>query len=126
MKKRTVFTKLKSKLETAYPQYEYVIRENALLMYNKDANTLIEALSVPILRYNKLNDKMTLAFPRILTSGKIASSEVKEYIAPSIDTYSLDYYNLDETHLDEIVENLFTGFIQKQVEKYEKMKKDFE
>ena len=37
-----------------------------------------------------------------------------------------NYYNVNENHIDYIVENLFSEVIQKQVTKYESMKKDFE
>ena len=126
MKKEDVFAKLKYKLGVAYPQYEYVIRDNSLVMHNKSPNTFIEALSVPILRYDENCDKMVLKFPQIIYEHEKQSSNVKEYVAPTIDTYSIDYYNLCDEHIDFIVEHLFTGIIQKQFEKYEKMKKDFE
>lgn len=95
-------------------------------MNNKSANTFIEALSVPILRYNKETDKMVLSFPKIISPGKNTSFPGKEYIVPTIDTYNLDYYNVSENHIDYIVENLLSGVIQKEVTKYESMKKDFE
>lgn len=117
---------MKYRLEDSYPQYTFIIKENALVMNNKTAGTFMEALSVPILRYNKETDKMVLYFPKIISSGKNTSSPGKEYISPSIDTYTLDYYNVSENHIDYIVENLLSGVIQKEVTKYESMKKDFE
>ena len=86
----------------------------------------MEALSVPILRYNKETDKMILSFPKIVSPGKNTSSHGKEYITQTIDTYTLDYYNVSENHIDYIVENLLSGVIQQEVTKYESMKKDFE
>ena len=86
----------------------------------------LEALSVPILRYREETDKMILSFPKIISPGKNTSSPGKEYISTFIDTYNLDYYNVSENHIDYIVENLLSGVIQKEVTKYENMKKDFE
>lgn len=126
MNKEDLFAKMKYRLGAAYPQYQFTIKENSLVMNNKFANTFIEALTVPILRYNKETDKMVLTFPKIVSPGKNTSSPGKEYIAPTIDTYSLDYYNVSENHIDYIVENLLSGVIQKEVTKYESMKKDFE
>lgn len=126
MNKADLFAKMKYRLENSYPQYTFIIKENALVMNNKTASTFMEALSVPILRYNKETDKMILSFPKIISSGKNTSSPGKEYISPSIDTYTLDYYNVSENHIDYIVENLLSGVIQKEVTKYESMKKDFE
>ena len=126
MDKEDLFAKMKYRLDAAYPQYTFTIKENALVMNNKSANTFIEALTVPILRYNKETDKMVLSFPKIISPGKNTSSPGKEYIAPTIDTYTLDYYNVSENHIDYIVENLLSGVIQKEVTKYESMKKDFE
>ena len=126
MNKEELFEKMKYRLETSYPQYEFTIKENSLVMNNKSAKTLIEALTVPILRYKKETDKMVLSFPKIVSPGKNTSSPGKECISPSIDTYNLDYYNVSENHIDYIVENLFSGVIQKEVTKYESMKKDFE
>lgn len=126
MDKEDLFAKMKYRLEIAYPQYTFTIKENALVMNNKSANTFIEALTVPILRYNKETDKMVLTFPKMISPEKNTSSPGKEYIAPTIDTYTLDYYNVSEKHLDHIVENLLSGVIQKEVTKYESMKKDFE
>ena len=126
MNKEDLFAKMKYRLGAAYPQYTFTIKENALVMNNKTAGTFMEALSVPILRYNKESDKMILSFPKIVCPGKNTSSPGKEYIAPTIDTYTLDYYNVSENHIDYIVENLLSGVIQKEVTKYESMKKDFE
>ena len=126
MNKEDLFAKMKYRLGAAYPQYQFTIKENSLVMNNKFANTFIEALTVPILRYNKETDKMVLTFPKLISPGKNTSSPGKEYIAPTIDTYSLDYYNVSENHIDYIVENLLSGVIQKEVTKYESMKKDFE
>lgn len=126
MNKADLFTKMKYRLEDSYPQYTFIIKENALVMNNKSANTFIKALTVPILRYSEETDKMVLSFPKIISSGKNTSSPGKEYIAPTIDTYTLDYYNVSENHIDYIVENLLSGVIQKEVTKYESMKKDFE
>ena len=126
MDKEDLFAKMKYRLDAAYPQYTFTIKENALVMNNKSANTFIEALTVPILRYNKETDKMVLTFPKIISPEKNISSTGKEYIAPTIDTYTLDYYNVSENHIDYIVENLLSGVIQKEVTKYESMKKDFE
>lgn len=107
MNKEDLFAKMKYRLGAAYPQYTFTIKENALVMNNKTAGTFMEALSVPILRYNKESDKMILSFPKIVCPGKNnTSSPVKEYIAPTIDTYTLDYYNVSENHIDYIVENL--------------------
>lgn len=126
MNKEDLFAKMKYRLGAAYPQYTFTIKENSLVMNNKSANTFIEALTVPILRYKKETDKMVLSFPKLISSGENTSSPGKEYIAPSIDTYALDYYNVSENHIDYIVENLLSGVIQKEVTKYESMKKDFE
>lgn len=126
MNKEELFAKMKYRLENSYPQYVFTIKENSLVMNNKSANTFIEALTVPILRYNKETDKMVLSFPKIMSPGKNTSFTGKEYISPSIDTYSLDYYNVSDSHIDYIVENLLSGVIQKEVTKYESMKKDFE
>ena len=126
MNKADLFAKMKYKLEASYPQYKFIIIKNALVMHNKTAGTFMEALSVPILRYKKETDKMVLCFPKIISTGKNTSSPGKEYISPSIDIYTLDYYNVSENHIDYIVENLLSGVIQKEVTKYESMKKDFE
>lgn len=126
MNKEDLFAKMKYRLEISYPQYEFTIKENSLVMNNKSAKTFIEALTVPILRYKKETDEMVLSFPKIVSPGKNTSSPGKEYISTSIDTYNLDYYNVSENHIDYIVENLFSGVIQKEVTKYESMKKDFE
>lgn len=126
MNKEDLFAKMKYRLGAAYPQYEFTIKEDSLVMNNKSANTFIEALTVPILRYKKETDKMVLTFPKLISSGENTSSPGKEYIAPTIDTYTLDYYNVSENHIDYIVENLLSGVIQKEVTKYESMKKDFE
>ena len=126
MNKEDLFAKMKYRLGAAYPQYEFTIKENALVMNNKNPSNFIEALTVSILRYNKTSDKMVLYFPKVVTPGKNTSSPGKEYVAPSIDTYTLDYYNVSDSHIDYIVENLLSGVIQKEVTKYESMKKDFE
>ncbi len=126
MNKEDLFAKMKYRLGAAYPQYTFTIKEDSLVMNNKSANTFIEALTVPILRYKKETDKMVLTFPKLISSGENTSSPGKEYIAPSIDTYAIDYYNVSENHIDYIVENLLSGVIQKEVTKYESMKKDFE
>lgn len=129
MNKEDLFAKMKYRLDAAYPQYEFIIKENALVMNNKSPSTFmafLEALSVPILRYREETDKMILSFPKIISPGKNTSSPGKEYISTSIDTYNLDYYNVSENHIDYIVENLLSGVIQKEVTKYESMKKDFE
>lgn len=126
MNKEDLFAKMKYRLEDSYPQYKFTIKENALVMNNKSPSTFMEAITVPILRYNKETDKMVLSFPKIISPGKNTSSPGKEYISTSIDTYSLDYYNVSENHIDYIVENLLSGVIQKEVTKYESMKKDFE
>lgn len=129
MNKEDLFAKMKYRLDAAYPQYEFTIKENALVMNNKSPSTFmafLEALSVPILRYREETDKMILSFPKIISPGKNTSSPGKEYISISIDTYNLDYYNVSENHIDYIVENLLSGVIQKEVTKYESMKKDFE
>lgn len=129
MNKEDLFAKMKYRLDAAYPQYEFIIKENALVMNNKSPSTFmafLEALSVPILRYREETDKMILSFPKIISPGKNTSSPGKEYISTFIDTYNLDYYNVSENHIDYIVENLLSGVIQKEVTKYENMKKDFE
>lgn len=126
MNKEDLFAKMKYRLVAAYPQYTFTIKENALVMNNKTAGTFMEALSIPILRYNKEADKMVLSFPKVVSPGKNTSSPGKEYITPTIDTYTLDYYNVSDSHIDYIVENLLSGVIQKEVTKYESMKKDFE
>lgn len=126
MNKEDLFAKMKYRLDAAYPQYEFIIKENALVMNNKSPSTLMEALSVPILRYREETDEMILFFPKVVSPGKSTSSPGKEYISTSIDTYNLDYYNVSENHIDYIVENLLSGVIQKEVTKYESMKKDFE
>lgn len=129
MNKEDLFAKMKYRLDAAYPQYEFIIKENALVMNNKSPSTFmafLEALSVPILRYREETDKMILSFPKIISPGKNTSSPGKEYISTFIDTYNLDYYNVSENHIDYIVENLLSGVIQKEVTKYESMKKDFE
>lgn len=126
MNKEDLFTKMKYRLETSYTQYKFTIKENALVMHNKTAGTFMEALSVPILRYREETDKMILTFPKVISPGKNTSSPGKEYVAPTIDTYNLDYYNVSENHIEYIVENLLSGVIQKEVTKYESMKKDFE
>ena len=126
MNKEDLFTKMKYRLETLYPQYKFTIKENALVMHNKTAGTFMEALSVPILRYREETDKMILTFPKVISPGKNTSSPGKEYVAPTIDTYNLDYYNISENHIEYIVENLLSGVIQREVTKYESMKKDFE
>lgn len=126
MNKEDLFAKMKYRLETSYPQYKFTIKENALVMNNKTAGTFMEALSVPILRYREETDKMVLSFPKIISPCKNTSSPGKEYISTFIDTYNLDYYNVSENHIDYIVENLLSGVIQKEVTKYENMKKDFE
>ena len=129
MNKEDLFAKMKYRLDAAYPQYEFIIKENALVMNNKSPSTFmafLEALSVPILRYREETDKMILSFPKIISPCKNTSSPGKEYISTSIDTYNLDYYNVSENHIDYIVENLLSGVIQKEVTKYESMKKDFE
>ena len=69
---------------------------------------------------------MVWSFPKIISPDKNTSSPGKEYIVPSIDTYSLDYYNVSDSHIDYIVENLLSGVIQKEMIKYGSMKKDFE
>lgn len=124
MKKTELFDKLKYRLCDKYPDYEFELKPNALIMNSKDYST-VHCINVPILRYEKETDKMILSFPE-LSKCNFASSQVKEYITPSIDTYRLDYYNVNEKHIDYIVENLFSEVIQKQVTKYESMKKDFE
>lgn len=126
MNKEDLFAKMKYRLGASYPQYTFIIKENALVMNNKTACTFMEAISVPILRYNKEADKMILSFPKVVSPGKNTSSPGKEYITPTIDTYTLDYYNVSDSHIDYIVENLLSGVIQKEVTKYESMKKDFE
>lgn len=129
MNKEDLFAKMKYRLDAAYPQYKFIIKENALVMNNKSPSTFmafLEALSVPILRYREETDKMILSFPKIISPGKNTSSPGKEYISTFIDTYNLDYYNVSENHIDYIVENLLSGVIQKEVTKYESMKKDFE
>lgn len=126
MNKEDLFAKMKYRLDAAYPQYEFIIKENALVMNNKSPSTFMEALSVPILRYREETDEIVLCFPKIISTGKNTSSPGKEYISPSIDIYTLDYYNVSENHIDYIVENLLSGVIQKEVTKYESMKKDFE
>lgn len=126
MNKEDLFAKMKYRLETSYPQYKFTIKENALVMNNKTAGTFMEALSVPILRYSEETDKMVLSFPKVVSPCKNTSSPGKEYISTSIDTYNIDYYNVSENHIDYIVENLLSGVIQKEVTKYESMKKDFE
>ena len=126
MNKEDLFAKMKYRLDAAYPQYKFTIKENALVMNNKSPRTLMEALSVPILRYREETDEMILFFPKVVSPGKSTSSPGKEYISTSIDTYNLDYYNVSENHIDYIVENLLSGVIQKEVTKYESMKKDFE
>ena len=129
MNKEDLFAKMKYRLDAAYPQYKFIIKENALVMNNKSPSTFmafLEALSVPILRYREETDKMVLSLPKIISPGKNTSSPGKEYISTSIDTYNLDYYNVSENHIDYIVENLLSGVIQKEVTKYENMKKDFE
>lgn len=126
MNKEDLFAKMKYRLDAAYPQYEFIIKENALVMNNKSPSTLMKALSVPILRYREETDEMILFFPKVVSPGKSTSSPGKEYISTSIDTYNLDYYNVSENHIDYIVENLLSGVIQKEVTKYESMKKDFE
>lgn len=126
MNKAYLFDKMKYKLEDSYPQYKFTIIKNALVMHNKTAGTFMEALSVPILRYKKATDEMVLCFPKIISTVENTSSTGKEYISPSIDTYTLDYYNVSEKHIDYIVENLLSGVIQKEVTKYESIKKDFE
>ena len=124
MKKIDLFAKLKYRLCAKYPDYDFELKPNALIMNSKDYAT-VHCINVPILRYEKETDKMILSFPE-LSKYNYASSQVKEYITPSIDTYRLDYYNVNENHIDYIVENLFSEVIQKQVKKYESMKKDFE
>ena len=124
MNKSDLFDKLKFRLCDKYPDYEFELKPNALIMNSKNYNT-VHCINVPILRYEKETDKMILSFPE-LSKYNYASSQVKEYITPSIDTYRLDYYNVNENHIDYIVENLFSEVIQKQVTKYESMKKDFE
>lgn len=124
MKKAVLFDKLKSRLCDKYPDYDFELKPNAVIMSSKDYAT-VHCINVPILRYEKETDKMILTFPD-LSKSNFASSQVKEYIIPSIDTYRLDYYNVNEKHIDYIVENLFSEVIQKQVTKYESMKKDFE
>lgn len=126
MNKEDLFAKMKYRLGASYPQYEFIIKENALVMNNKSPSTFMEAITVPILRYNKETDKMVLSFPKIVSPGKNTSSPGKEYVAPTIDTFTLDYYNISDNHIDYIVENLLSGVIQKEVTKYESMKKDFE
>ena len=129
MNKEDLFAKMKYRLDAAYPQYKFIIKENALVMNNKSPSTFmafLEALSVPILRYREETDEMILSFPKIISPGKNTSSPGKEYISTFIDTYNLDYYNVSENHIDYIVENLLSGVIQKEVTKYENMKKDFE
>lgn len=126
MNKEDLFAKMKYRLETSYPQYKFTIKENALVMNNKTAGTFMKALSVPILRYREETDEMILFFQKVVSPGKSTSSPGKEYISTSIDTYNLDYYNVSENHIDYIVENLLSGVIQKEVTKYESMKKDFE
>lgn len=127
MNKADLFDKMKYKLEDSYPQYKFTIIKNDLvMMHNKSVNTFIDSLAVPILRYKKETDEMVLCFPKIISTGVNTSSPGKEYISPSIDTYTLDYYNVSENHIDYIVENLLSGVIQKEVTKYESMKKDFE
>ena len=126
MNKADLFDKMKYKLEDSYTQYKFTIKENALVMNNKTAGTFMEALSVPILRYREETDEMILSFPKVVSPCKNTSSPGKEYISTSIDTYNLDYYNVSENHIDYIVENLLSGVIQKEVTKYESMKKDFE
>ena len=126
MNKADLFAKMKYRLDAAYPQYKFIIKENALVMHNKTAGTFMEALSVPILRYREETDEMILSFPKVVSPCKNTSSPGKEYISTSIDTYNLDYYNVSENHIDYIVENLLSGVIQKEVTKYESMKKDFE
>lgn len=127
MNKADLFDKMKYKLEDSYPQYKFTIIKNDLvMMHNKSVNTFIDSLAVPILRYKKETDKMVLCFPKIISTVENTSSPGKEYISPSIDIYTLDYYNVSEKHIDYIVENLLSGVIQKEVTKYESMKKDFE
>ena len=127
MNKKDSLAKMKYKLEDSYTQYKFTIIKNDLvMMHNKSVNTFIDSLAVPILRYKKETDKMVLCFPKIISTGVNTSSPGKEYISPSIDIYILDYYNVSENHIDYIVENLWSGVIQKEVTKYESMKKDFE
>ena len=100
MNKEDLFAKMKYKLRAAYPQYTFTIKENSLVMNNKTADTFMEALSVPILRYNKESDKMILTFPKVVSPGKNTSFPGKEYIIPTIDIYYIDYYNVSENHID--------------------------
>lgn len=126
MTKDELFFKMKYKLVAKYPQFDFEIKESALIIKNKNPKTWEESFNVPILRYIKENDKMVLSFPKIVEIGKNSSSQVKKYVTHSIDTFRLDYYNVCENHIDYIVDNLFSHQIQLQVEKYEKMQKDFE
>lgn len=41
MNKADLFDKMKYKLEDSYPQYTYIIKENALVMHNKTAGTFM-------------------------------------------------------------------------------------
>lgn len=80
MNKEDLFAKMKYRLDAAYPQYEFTIKENALVMNNKTAGTFMEALSVPILRYREETDEMILSFPKVVSPCKNTSSPGKEYI----------------------------------------------
>jgi hypothetical protein len=41
MNKEDLFAKMKYRLDAAYPQYEFIIKENALVMNNKSPSTFM-------------------------------------------------------------------------------------
>ena len=108
------------KLINKFPQYKFELRNCSVSMANPESG-----LSMTIFKYRPFTDEIVVRFIEEKTKYSYTGHSQKTILCESIDSYKVNFYNMNNDEIDYIIDNIFSGLIQKQYKLEEDIQKDF-
>lgn len=108
------------KLTDKFPQYKFELRNCSVSMANPKSG-----VSLTIFKYRPFTDEIVVRFIEEKEIISHTGHKPKTILCESIDSYKVNFYNMNNDDMDFIIENIFSGLVQKQYKLEEDIQKDF-
>lgn len=108
------------KLTDKFPQYKFELRNCSVTMANPRSG-----INLTIFKYRPFTDEIVVRFIEEKEMISLSGHPTKTILCESIDSYKVNFYNMNNDEIDYIIDNIFSGLIQKQYKLEEDIQKDF-
>ncbi len=108
------------KLRNKFPQYKFELRNCSVTMASPRSG-----INLTIFKYRPFTDEIVVRFIEEKEMISLTGHPTKTILCESIDSYKVNFYNMNNDEIDYIIDNIFSGLIQKQYKLEEDIQKDF-